>query len=155
MSREQNPAARLRFSAMNSLARREHSRGELARKLEQKFPGHRELVPEVLDRLEAQGLQSDTRYVEAFCRARVGRGQGRARISNELRLKGVAEAAVDRALAELDVDWFELAREVARRRFGESRAREPKEIARRMRFLRYRGFDQEQIQYALESQDGQ
>ena len=151
MSDDENPAAKLRLSAMNSLARREHSRTELERKLAAKFPDHQALIPGVMERLTEQGLQSDERYVESFCQSRISRGQGFARIRNELRQRGVAEQLAVDVLNRLEVDWFDLARSVARRRFGAVRAESNREIAKRIRFLRYRGFNQEQINHALES----
>ncbi len=120
MAEEENPAAKLRLSAMNSLARREHSRGELERKLAAKFPDYRELVPEVLDRLAEQGLQSDERYVASFSRARVSRGQGFARIRNELRQRGIHDSQAEETLQRLEVDWFELARRPAQIRLEQT-----------------------------------
>jgi len=48
-------------------------------------------------------------------------------------------------------DWFELARQVRVRKFGENLPAEFAEKARQMRFLQYRGFDAEQIQVAVSS----
>ena len=69
------------------------------------------------------------------------------------------------ALEEADIDWFELAREVAERKFGlrkseshrsstdhaTDHAASQKEKAKRMRFMQYRGFSYDQIKYALDS----
>ena len=51
----------VRLKAMDYLARREHSRRELALKLARKFPDSDEL-DRVLDTLAADGLQSDRRF---------------------------------------------------------------------------------------------
>lgn len=136
----------LRLGAMNILARREHSRKEVRDKLRQKFDPDTELLDAVLDQLVADDLLSDQRFSEAFVRWRVGKGQGPVRIRMELRERGIDG---DAALGECDVDWFALAVEVAHKRFGTSPVTDPKERAKRMRFLRYRGFNGEQIRSAL------
>ncbi len=74
------------FSTLiNRLARREHSRAELDRKLKTFHPEL--LAPErneLLDRLEELNLQSDLRFAEMLIRSRLFRGQGRRRIEQEL-----------------------------------------------------------------------
>lgn len=136
----------LRLGAMNILARREHSRKEVRDKLLQKFDPDTELLETVLDQLVADDLLSDQRFSEAFVRWRVGKGQGPVRIRMELRERGVDGGAV---LRECDVDWFALVVEVAHKRFGASPATDPKQRAKRMRFLQYRGFTGEHIRAAL------
>lgn len=138
----------LRFAAMNLLARREHSRQELERKLSARTSNNA-LLAQVLDKLTEQGLQSDQRFAEAFVRSRITRGQGLYRIQQELRQRGVADSITGVALEEIEIDWFELAKETALRRFGETPTKDPKERAKRMRFLQYRGFSSDQIQYAM------
>ena len=136
----------LRLGAMNILARREHSRKEVRDKLLKKLDPATELLDAVLDQLVADDLLSDQRFSEAFVRWRVGKGQGPVRIRMELRERGVDGDAV---LRECDVDWFALVVEVAHKRFGASPATDPKQRAKRMRFLQYRGFSGEQIRAAL------
>lgn len=136
----------LRLGAMNILARREHSRKEVRDKLLKKFDPGTELLDAVLDKLIADDLLSDKRFSEAFLRWRVGKGQGPVRIRMELRERGVDG---DTVLRECDVDWFALVVAVAHKRFGASPATDPKQRAKRMRFLQYRGFNGEQIRAAL------
>lgn len=138
----------LRFAAMNLLARREHSRQELERKLSARCSNNA-LLAQVLDQLVEQGLQSEQRFAEAFVRSRITRGQGLYRIQQELRQRGVDDSVTGVALEEAEIDWFELARETALRRFGGMPVKDPKERAKRMRFLQYRGFSSDQIQYAM------
>ncbi len=78
----------VRRAAMDLLARREHTRKELARKLSKKFRAVPEIVEEELDKLKAEGLQSDARLAEVFIRSRVSRGQGPVKIKMELRARG-------------------------------------------------------------------
>ena len=48
-----------------------------------------------------------------------------------------------------DIDWFALAADVAKRKFGFKSAQDQKAKAKRVRFMQYRGFNFEQIKYAL------
>lgn len=70
---------------INRLARREHSRVELDRKLKTYHPelSQPERI-ELLDRLVDLNLQSDVRFAEMLIRSRLFRGQGRRRVEQEL-----------------------------------------------------------------------
>lgn len=127
-----------RFSAMNMLARREHSRTELENKLGVRFES--DLVAQVLDELVKDGLQSDQRFIESFVSAKVNNGQGPLKISYELRNKGVSSEAVADELQKFDSDWFELARDCLHRKFGEQPPVDHKERQKRQRFIASRGF---------------
>ena len=145
---EDRPGCRRR--AMDLLARREHSRLELERKLRTRdYSGA--VVASVLDELEADGLLSDSRFAESFVRARIARGRGPNRIRLELIERGVA--ASEDALREAGCDWGRLAVETRKKRFGAGPPRDYRERARQARFLEYRGFTAEQIHNALESAD--
>lgn len=139
----------LRTGAMNLLARREHSRLELQRKLLAKLSPDSSQLNGVLDQLEQDGLLSDSRFAEAFSNARIRTGKGPVRIRAELRERGVEEHLVERVLVEMGVDWIDLARDVAHKRFGHAAPLDQREQAQRMRFLQYRGFTTEQIRAAL------
>lgn len=138
---------RARESALGLLARREHSRAELARKLEARDYVDADIAA-VLDALTDAGLLSETRFAEAFVTARVRKGQGPRRIRAELRQRGVTDEMIDRAFDEAAVDWLELAQRVHRRRFGDQPPADVRDRARRVRFLEYRGFGADEI-YAV------
>lgn len=140
--------AEVREAAIRLLARREHSRRELALKLGGR--GFDEaVIGRVLDALESERLLSDSRYAEFLVRTRIDSGHGPLRIRAELRERGVDEAVADKYLAEADVDWTALAEQVRRRRFGERVPGDFKVRAKQMRYLQYRGFDAEQIRAAV------
>lgn len=124
------------------LARREHSRAELERKLAPHADSPEELR-RLLDDLEAQTLQSDSRYVESLARRRAERF-GAARIREELRQRGVDVALVDTAFSELRRTELQRALDLWRRRFGAAAANRDERL-RQMRFLAQRGFDAEVI----------
>lgn len=145
--------ATVEAAAVRLLARREHSRAELVRKLDERgAPG--ELVEQVLDALAARRLQSDARYAEALVASRAGRGQGPLRIRRELAERGVAGPLIEAVLEEAGQDWSDLARATRRRRFGSDPPTEWNERVRQSRFLEYRGFNSEQIRFAFGGDDG-
>jgi regulatory protein len=142
-----------RNMAMNWLARREHSRFELAEKLMA-----REVEPEVaaatVAQLAADGLVSDARFAESFITAKMRRGQGPVRIRAELKRRGVAAALVEQHLNDAELDWRGCAAEVRRKKFGAGVPADFPSRARQQRFLEYRGFTGEQIQAAMQGAAG-
>ena len=69
----------------------------------------------------------------------------------EIVQKGIDGALLLRVFQEEGVNWFALARDVAKEKFGNKRAVDNREISKRMRFLQHRGFDFDQIKYAISS----
>mgnify|MGYP000023546757 CR=1 FL=1 len=146
-------------AALDLLSRREYSCHELRQKLTPRFPDAD--FEAVLLRLQELNYQCDRRFAEVFARSRVMRGQGPIRIRQELRQKGIAseisEAAVQ--LLEAEMDWFEHAHEQLQRKFRSpispalDWAGQQKERARRQRYLAYRGFSGDAVQYAIEELD--
>jgi regulatory protein len=143
-------ATEARKKAMDLLARREHARGELERKLAAAgFDA--DIAADVLQRLAEEGLQSDRRFVEAFVQSRINQGKGPIRIHADLGQRGIAAGLVDEVLAEAGEDWCALARAIRKKKFGLSQPVEFRDRARQMRFLQYRGFEPDQIQAAVSS----
>ncbi|MBP0050151.1 regulatory protein RecX [Marinobacterium sp. AK62] len=132
--------AELRAAAMNLLARREYSRAELWRKLSVRAEDTA-LLEATLDGLESDGYQSDERFAEVFTRSRLESGYGAMRVRQELRRKGLDSDLIEQALEAAEVDTDDQALTCCRRRFGDTPPDNPKEYARRMRFLVNRGFD--------------
>lgn len=148
MCPEEDPRVRARRIAMDLLARREHSRRELERKLRtREVPAG--LATEVLDELIADGLLDNARFAEAFVRSRSGRGRGPRKILAELAERGIDASLAERALRAGETDWTALAEEVLGKRFGNTPIRDLKDRTRRMRFLAQRGFTREQSSAAL------
>jgi regulatory protein len=143
-----NPAD-VRLAAMNLLARREHSLHELRQKLRRRFPDESVVALE-LARLQDENLQSDQRYAESYLRQRSGRGYGPQRVRREMRDKGLSDEQIADAFATVEVDWYELAAQVMRKKFGAVPVTELKEKARRLRFMQYRGFHGDHYQHLLE-----
>lgn len=136
----------LRERAIRYLARREHSRSELARKLA--AHGDAEEVDEVLGRMSELGLLSDTRFAGAWVRGKAGRF-GAARLRSELARRGVAAETIDEALAaECSDSELDRARAVWQAKFGSAPA-DAREWARQARFLQSRGFASDLIRKIL------
>ena len=138
-----------RRAALELLARREHSRRELTRKLTARgFPD--EVIGPALDELERSGALADARFTDSFVRSRIAKGQGPQRIRAQLAQRGIADLEADDGLRTADVDWLATIRAVRAKRFGAQLPRDYAERARQARFLQYRGFDSAQIRAALE-----
>jgi regulatory protein len=130
-------APSLRERALRLLARREHSRAELARKLQEHTRSDDDLEA-LLEDLSRHKLLSDERYAESRAHA-LSRKYGAARIAHELRAKGLDKGLAEQASRAARTTEVERAREVWRRKFRvapKTRA----ERAKQMRFLQSRGF---------------
>lgn len=142
----------VRRTAMDLLARREHGRVELTRKLRQRGAAQ-ELIDSALDRLAEEGLLSETRYLDSFVGSKARSGFGPLRIREELAQRGLPRAAIEQALAAADVDWSAQLRELWQRKFAGELPVDARERAKQGRFLAYRGFSQEQIGRLLRGAD--
>ncbi|MGY4523730.1 recombination regulator RecX [Pseudomonas sp. TE21394] len=152
MSAELDTPVAIRRTAMDLLARREHGRVELTRKLRQRGALDELIEPE-LDRLAEEGLLSEARYLESFIRYRSGSGYGPARIREELSQRGLARADIEQALRDSGVEWSERMREVWQRKFAGQRPHDPRSRAQQTRFLAYRGFPMDMIGRLLSGRD--
>lgn len=136
----------LRERALRHLARRDHSRAELARKLA--AHGEADEIEAVIARMGELGLQSDSRFAEAFVRGKAARF-GASRLRNELARRGIARELIDEALAgECTESEIERARSVLHGRFREAPT-DAREWARQARFLQTRGFAPDLIRKLL------
>ena len=139
MKDEADSPVELRARALRLLARREHSRTELGRKLAPRAASP-DALESLLDSLEQKKQLSNERF--ATERARVlSRKFGAARIRQDLTSKGVDRETIDRISAEGE---FERARSILQRKYREPAATR-EERAKRMRFLQSRGFSSEII----------
>jgi len=143
-----SPAA-VRRAAMDLLARREHGRVELSRKLRLRG-APAELIEPALDRLADEGLLSEARYLESFVRMRGNAGYGPLRIREELSQRGLARDAIEQALRNSGFDWNAQLHEIWQSKFGVLPS-DQREKARQGRFLSYRGYPLDMIGRLLRS----
>ncbi|MHC8352625.1 recombination regulator RecX [Pseudomonas sp. RT4P38] len=134
----------VRRTAMDLLARREHGRVELTRKLRQRgaLP---EMIDTALDRLTEEGLLSESRYLESFVSYRARSGYGPLRIREELSQRGLQRTDIELALRESGINWQEQLEDTWRRKFSGHLPIDVRERAKQGRFLSYRGYSMEMI----------
>lgn len=135
-------------SAIYLLSRRDHGEFELTRKLLLKGYEQEDVEQAVLYCVENNYL-NDLRYAKSQVRQHITKKHGKIRIKQELAKNRVAEEIIESALEIEKVDWFELAKQAYEKKYKGKIAEDRKEQAKQMRFLQYRGFDFEQINYAL------
>ena len=140
----------IKESALNMLARREHSQSELRQKLVSRFKEQAEEVEDILLQLIAENYQSDKRFCESFIHFRQQKGYGKMRITSELRQKGIDSELMEASFNLVEVDWFELAYKLKRAKFGDAVSNDYKTRAKQYRYLQYRGFSSDQINYAIQ-----
>jgi len=134
---------------MGYLAMREYSYKELRQKLRAYVPvteedvepdleAHYEAVNALLEDFKARGWLSEERYTEQIIHARQ-RKFGSMRIANELREHGIAEALVDKAMAEVKNNDLANAQSIYRKKY-DAPPRSREEWAKQAKFLQSRGF---------------
>lgn len=132
------------------LARREHSYHELLQKLMQK--GFSEAVcQKQLDLFVDKDLQSDSRFLEAFIRTAYHNGKGPNHIRQSLKQHQIESAEQETFVNNEEFDWFESAHRVRSKKFGNELPEDFTAKQKQMRFLQYRGFEQEHINEAFSS----
>ena len=137
-----------RAAALDALARRDYASQELHRKLLDR--GYdAAVVGAVLERLCAEKLLDDQRYVENYVAYHAARGHGPIRVRADLRKLGVEGEKVD-ASVDAYPDWIAQLKRAREKKFGTSLPTRYADRARQMRFLGYRGFTGAQIRTALD-----
>lgn len=136
----------LRERALRLLARREHSRFELTRKLKAAGCEQHDIDP-LLDEFEAKKWLSDQRFAESYVADHRARA-GSVKLAYDLRQRGVGDAIIEAVLSENRETEIERAREVWKKKFGLPPINRT-EKAKQIRFMQNRGFALEAIQKAL------
>ncbi|MGP5407483.1 regulatory protein RecX [Psychrobacter celer] len=169
--------SRLRWLAFYYLSRREYGKAELKQKLLDKEQDP-DKIDALLDEFEEKGYQSDYRTTLMLIRENIRKGRGRGRIKQAFYQKKIAmpdniDELIDMANAESEefsefvedsddnlvegVDWLKLAVTARTKKYGNTLPREPKDKARQLRFLQYRGFKSDicfaALDYTLETLD--
>lgn len=138
--------------ALSLLSHREHGTNELVNKL--KLKGHTEEdIASAIEQLQDMNYLNDERFAEIFVRSRISKPLGASRILQELIQKGINSTLAKEAINSAEADWFELAKTLKTRKFGEKVATDFKEKGKQSRYLQYRGFNFDEIKYAISSKD--
>lgn len=129
----------LRERALRLLARREHSRAELTRKLGQAgFAQHD--IDALLDEFEGKNWLSDRRFAESYVADHRARA-GSIKLAYDLRQRGVDDGIIEAVLSENRDSELDRARAVWQKKFGIPPT-DTLEKAKQMRFMQSRGFAQ-------------
>jgi regulatory protein len=140
----------LESRALRFLSRREHSRAELQKKLSPHAASTLDLE-RLLDSLQERGFLSEVRFAEVLVSTR-RRRFGAARITHELRQKGVAEELVAAQAVKLQETELQAAKTVWQKKFGRA-PRSAEERAKQFRFMHGRGFTAEVVFQILRGKD--
>jgi regulatory protein len=107
-----------------------------------------EVVGPLIERLRAEKLLDDPRYLENFVVYHAGRGQGPNRVRTDLRKLGVESAEIDSAVGDYP-HWAAQLNRARQKKFGTSPPTNYADRQRQARFLAYRGFTGAQIRASL------
>ena len=140
--------------AVRLLARREHGAHELAQKLAKK--NHPELeIQEAIAECQRLELQSDVRFVENLCRARIRQGYGPAKIRHDLQTVRIERDLIEHALREEHDSWVVYARDAWMKKYGEQDDDSFAATQKQKQFLLYRGFSVDTINLVFRLEFGQ
>ena len=132
------------------LARREHTRAEMARKLSPHSESP-EQVAQLLDMLVARGWLSEARFAESRANT-LARKFGSRKLEYDLRSRGVSAEIVERSVERARAQEIENCRAAWQRKFG-AVPQDAAERGRQMRFLAGRGFSAEAVRLVLKGGD--
>jgi regulatory protein len=138
----------LRARALALLARREHTRAEMTRKLSPHSESP-EQVEQLLDALVARGWLSEVRFAESRANT-LARKFGSRKIEHDLDSRGVSAEVVQQTLERSRLRELENCRAAWQRKFGVL-PQGAAERGRQMRFLAGRGFCAEAVRQVLKA----
>ncbi len=144
------PVVSLKARALRFLSMREHSRLELARKL-QRHVQDGDDVEALLDWLENAKFLSQARFSESLIHRRAAR-YGNSRIVSELQSHGIQGDTLSELKVRLQIDELARARDVWLKKFG-TPAADASERGKQMRFLQQRGFSHKAIESVMRLRD--
>ena len=137
---------RLRSYAFALLTRKEYAKAELIEKLSL-YAQDRDEVLALVEELSERQYQSDQRVAEMVLSSQIRKGKGPNRIKQALKHKQLDSNLILEDIQ--DVDWFEQAYQLIVKKFGIQIEKDPKQKAKQIRFLQYRGFDMNVIMKAI------
>lgn len=130
--------------AVHLLTRREHGAYELTNKLLKKGYPENEAQDAVLE-CHRLGLQSDDRFVDNICRARIRQGYGPLRIRRELQDLQINAELITNTLKQEQDNWLSYALEVWKKKYKEQGELSYPVMQKQKQFLLYRGFSTDTI----------
>ena len=156
MQEQQKQKILVREAAVRLLARRQHSQSELLRKLSARGSPE-SIVLEVVNELQEQGYQSQSRFTQMLIKGRMAKLYGMNKIRSELAQHNIGSTMIADTVAELDVDWFDICKQAYQKKYGRydsiGSSTDWALLQKHKRYLWQRGFTEEQISYAMSSDE--
>ena len=140
----------LKKRALYYLAKREYSKKELQDKIRpfaESLEISRQQIEQILTDLETKDWLSDRRFVDQFIFSKK-RKYGLKKIEYELKMRGVDEIIVHKALNEIKSEEYNLAKNIWEKKFRKL-PENPEERLKQMRFLQSRGINSALIHQIL------
>jgi regulatory protein len=142
---------KLRSRALYWISRKEYSIKALYEKLEG-ICDDEIMVADLMEDFIQRDWVNNERFMASFTRLKMNSGLGQMRIKRELTQQGIKESDVNMYFEASEFDWFEQALNTYQKKYGDSPCEDYKERAKRFRFMQYRGFNSDQIKYAMQDQ---
>ncbi|WP_333607503.1 regulatory protein RecX [Arsukibacterium sp.] len=134
----------LQQQALQWLSRRDHSAAQLRQKLQEKGASPEQLTA-VVDWSMKAGYLDEQRFLTMLVRTRSRQGYGYRYLQQECRQHQLDEQLLSAAVAEQQLDWWQLAAQCYNKKFGDKPCADFKDKQKRMAYLQRRGFSYEQI----------
>ncbi|MBJ9985143.1 regulatory protein RecX [Acinetobacter sp. S40] len=138
--------SRLRSYAFALLTRKEYAKAELIEKLSLYAQDKNEVLA-LVEELSERQYQSDQRVAEMVVSSQIRKGKGPNRIKQTLKHKQVDSNLVLEDIQ--NIDWLQQAYLLKVKKFGVHVEKDPKQKAKQIRFLQYRGYDMDTILKAI------
>ncbi|MFC0180091.1 regulatory protein RecX [Thorsellia kenyensis] len=109
------------------------------------------IIDEVILYCEEHKWIDDVRFTRNYIATQHKKGTGKNKLKQNLYQKGINVALINQCLEESGIDWFELAKEIAYKKFISFNPKAPlDEKAKIARFLQSRGFSFDEINSLFE-----
>ncbi|WJG08381.1 regulatory protein RecX [Aliiglaciecola sp. LCG003] len=144
----------INHSITRLLARREHCQTEIVNKLRAKGFDEK-LVKQQLQLFVDKNIQSDARYVESYIRSKANSGQGKQRILMALQTQDIDENVINQGFEQAETDFYDNAVKVYQKKYTDKPIVDWQDKQKRMRFMQYRGFSTQQIDFVFKNGQGE
>jgi regulatory protein len=138
----------LKHKALGWLTRRDYSEVELRRRLQQ-LGGLSEHIEQVIAWCKDYDYLNQQRYINMLVRSRTNRGYGFNYIAQECKQHNISQEELQLCLAELNIDWFALAKRVYIKKYADNTVIDYKDKMKRRAYMQRRGFNNDQIQHVF------
>lgn len=130
--------------ALQWLSRRDYSAAQLRQKLQDKGASPEQCVAVAAWSVDA-GYLDEQRFLSMLIRTRSRQGYGYRYLQQECRQHKLDEQLLAAAVAEQQLDWWQLAAQCYNKKYGDTPCADFKDKQKRMAYLQRRGFSYEQI----------